>query len=229
MSDNSPVPEWFGRTEEERRAAAHTKARGLGCALVAVLMLAGAGGYWALQSQARVDKLEQELARAREREAALGQRNAAEGAGAQPLPAAPADPTLEPGALELEEATPEEPAPEEPPGAGALEIADGAPQSETEVPSKLPASTVREAIKELRPTLRSCYQSALNKTPDAEGTVRVRMTVKPDGRVETVKSGVTGSLPDSVAQCISAKVKATRFPKSGGTTTIAFPVVFASQ
>ena len=66
--------------------------------------------------------------------------------------------------------------------------------------------------KRARPKLKECYATGKKKDPTLEGTVRIKMTIDPKGKIKTVKV-VEKTLPDVVADCMLKVVKATPFPE----------------
>jgi hypothetical protein len=205
MSDNSPVPEWFGRNEEERRAAKSARRRGLGCGLLVFFALLAAGaGYWAFDSHARANRLERDLAAARAREAARS----------TPPAVQPGDPLLP-----VEPTIPAE----DPAEAGA---SDDEP---VESGVALDASSVRQVIRSLSPAFRKCFDDALAEDPRSDGSLRVTVHIAPTGDVSSVETTRSGNLSPAVGSCVAAKVRGAKFPASGAPTSVSFPVTFAAQ
>jgi hypothetical protein len=205
MSDNSPVPEWFGRTEEERRAATTSRTRTLGCGLLVFFALLAAGaGYWAFDSRARADRLERDLAEARQR--AKEARD--------PLPAAP-PPVPEP---EVAPSPVEEPPEEEAP---VGEPADSG--------AALDARSAQQVIRSLSPAFRKCFNDALAEDPNSDGRLNVKVRIAPTGDVSSVETTQSGHLSPAVGNCVAAKVRGAKFPASGAPTSLDFPVTFVAQ
>jgi TonB family protein len=86
-------------------------------------------------------------------------------------------------------------------------------------------SEVDRVIATSRPRFRSCYNTALNSDPGAEGTVKLAISIDATGAVSAVKV-VSSTAPAAVASCVTAAVKSLQFkpPKSAGTVTV--PLVF---
>lgn len=66
--------------------------------------------------------------------------------------------------------------------------------------------------KRARPKLKECYAVAKKKSPNLEGTVKIKITVDVKGKIKSTKV-VEKTLPDSVADCMLKVVKATPFPE----------------
>ena len=69
------------------------------------------------------------------------------------------------------------------------------------------------------------------RTPDAPSTARVSVTISmnPSGAVDNVTTSGDPKGYPNLAHCIESKVRAWRFPRSGGATTAQVPFVFAAQ
>jgi len=212
MSDNSPVPEWFGRTEEERRAA--TGRRGLGCGLLVLFALLAAGAsYWAIDSHARASRLERDLAAAKQRE-----QDARE---AVQKSSVVTEPTPSPEPVPVE---PEEPTPVAPPT-----VEEMPPEQPADSGTTLDARSVQQVIRSLSPDFRKCFNDALAKDPSSEGRLQVTVRIAPTGGVTSAETKQSGHLSPAVGRCVAAKVRQAKFPASGAPTTVTFPVTFAAQ
>jgi hypothetical protein len=79
---------------------------------------------------------------------------------------------------------------------------------------------------------RGCWQPALmSRAKDAPSTARVTVSigVAPNGSVTSVTSSGDPRGYPGLASCITTRVRAWRFPVSGGSTTVNVPFVFAAQ
>ena len=76
--------------------------------------------------------------------------------------------------------------------------------------------------------IRHCYEQLLQRSPSAQGKVKVRFVVKPNGRVGSAK--ITKSdIRDMVLRgCVTGKVKRWKFPspRGGQPVTVNYPFVF---
>ena len=81
--------------------------------------------------------------------------------------------------------------------------------------------------KRARPKLKDCYATAKKKDPNLEGTVKIKMTVDVKGKIKSVKV-IEKTLPDPVANCMLAVVKATPFPEveKCWDSTLTIPMTF---
>src|SRR6185503_19207590 len=72
-------------------------------------------------------------------------------------------------------------------------------------------------------------QRGLNENPEAQGTVRLLISVGPSGAVSSVTVVPSGNLPASVIACVQARARAAVFDPPEGSPTIQVPVTFVSQ
>jgi TonB family protein len=87
----------------------------------------------------------------------------------------------------------------------------------------------RRVIRAHHGELRSCYQAALEHTPDARGRLSVSFTIDAQGSV-TDASIVDDTVGDaSMRACILTAIQSWRFPEArdGASITITYPFVFA--
>jgi hypothetical protein len=89
----------------------------------------------------------------------------------------------------------------------------------------LSSEAVSKVVLRGRKNLQRCYETAARGSGSDE-TVRmdVEMTVAPSGNVASVKTS-GGNLP-GMAQCIQRTVKMWRFPQSGESSPVKFPLLF---
>jgi hypothetical protein len=66
--------------------------------------------------------------------------------------------------------------------------------------------------KRARPKLKECYAAGKKKTPDLEGTVKIKVTVDVKGKIKSTKI-IEKTLPDPVADCMLKVIKTTPFPE----------------
>jgi hypothetical protein len=83
--------------------------------------------------------------------------------------------------------------------------------------------------KRARPKLKDCYAEGKKKTPNLEGTVKIKITVDVKGKIKSTKI-VEKTLPDPVAQCMLKVIKATPFPEVDKCwdATLTIPITFPS-
>ncbi|MBM4363143.1 MAG: AgmX/PglI C-terminal domain-containing protein, partial [Deltaproteobacteria bacterium] len=98
---------------------------------------------------------------------------------------------------------------------------------------QLDGAAISRVISNFTPSVRrGCWQPALEaRTADAPSSARVELTitVAPSGAVENVRSSGDPRGYPRLAACIESKVRSWKFPRSGGSTTVKVPFVFAAQ
>ncbi len=103
--------------------------------------------------------------------------------------------------------------------------ADGAPPAS-------PATGRRDpnfVVASLRPRLRSCFSSLLERSEQAEGSIRFALSLGCAGEVQTI-SAKTEGVDESTIECLFAVVAPAMFgPPAGGHATIQVPVVFKNS
>jgi hypothetical protein len=81
----------------------------------------------------------------------------------------------------------------------------------------------------MRAGFRNCYNRELAQNPDAQGSIRLSITVGPGGEVQNVQASASGNLGSAVA-CVRARAQAAQFdPPKGGNAVIQVPVTFVKQ
>ena len=81
-------------------------------------------------------------------------------------------------------------------------------------------------VASLRPRLRSCFASWLDRRAEAEGSIRFALELGCAGEVQTISAKAEG-VDESTVQCLFAVVAPATFaPPAGGHATIHVPVVF---
>lgn len=91
-------------------------------------------------------------------------------------------------------------------------------------------SGASRVVARMRAGFRACYNRGLASDPDLSGKISLKIAVGPGGQVLSVKASTTGSLPDSVVECVKARAKSARFaPPQGGRAVVQVPVSFVKQ
>lgn len=217
MSQNSPVPEWFGQAEAEPRQGGVATKRGLGCGASTLLVLLVVGAVsWAVTAELRVDQVEARLQRMQTEEAErrVGQARAP----GPEQPAATPPPVLEPAValpVPSTQVTAEEVA--------AAPSAEVAP-----LPGQRTAADIRKEMSRLRPAFRRCYDVVLEAHPTAAGRITLKLVIAPRGTVTSASTSVTGDLPPSVATCVAQVARTARFSPASDPTNVTFPIAFQS-
>lgn len=142
-------------------------------------------------------------------------------AAAVPGPAPVPAPVPAPAPAPVREPAPPPAAP--PPAGEVLEAEDPVPGS-----GDIDREAIKKVIRARTAQVRACYESALRKQPDLEGSVRVGWGIRPDGRVEDARiEGGTLSSPD-LASCLLARVASWRFPavRAAAPIRVVYPFVF---
>ncbi|MCA9599526.1 MAG: AgmX/PglI C-terminal domain-containing protein [Myxococcales bacterium] len=79
----------------------------------------------------------------------------------------------------------------------------------------------------MRAGFRRCYNLGLLDHPDAQGTVRLSITVGPGGEVRGVSASPSGNLPSSVVACVRSRASVATFDAPvGGSAVVNVPVSF---
>ena len=212
MSENSPVPDWFGRAEHSE--AGGTAARASGCALwvqVIVFAIAALAVAAALQQHDRAKLLANKLEQAERREAETRSELERERQNAL-LPTTAAPPV----------ATTVAPEPTAAPSPAVPEPANPDPATGS-------AGELNKVMQRSRAAFRRCYDVALAKNPGAQGKLVLRISIAPSGEVTSAQTNVTGSLPASVAACASQVARSLKFPEASGPAVVTYPMNFESQ
>ena len=119
--------------------------------------------------------------------------------------------TAAPGVAEGPAPPPSVPTPEPPNSAGSLS-----------------ADQIRAVVTANRSSVLECYGE--HATPQT-ATVRIDVdaSIAPDGAVTRASAEGGGDATLAMRQCIEERVRAWRFPPSGGTTSVSFPFVFTGS
>jgi outer membrane biosynthesis protein TonB len=91
-------------------------------------------------------------------------------------------------------------------------------------------SDASRVVAQMRAGFRSCYNRGLAENPDIEGKIALSIKVGPTGQVSSVSATKTGSIPDSVLECVKARASSASFsPPQGGAAVVQVPVSFVKQ
>ncbi|HVY47506.1 MAG TPA: AgmX/PglI C-terminal domain-containing protein [Minicystis sp.] len=89
-------------------------------------------------------------------------------------------------------------------------------------------SEVREIVRGSRKDQRACYAALLERRPDAQGTLTLKLAVLPDGSVDDASSEATAGVRDAdFARCMEDAAKKLVFPATHGRGNVTFPVRLA--
>jgi hypothetical protein len=105
------------------------------------------------------------------------------------------------------------------------------PTPGTSKPTPSPGNVANAAqrVVEMRKDFRACYQRALAKDAELQGSVRLSITVGADGRV-TESRGTAFGLPVETVDCVLTRAASTQFDAPvGGKAVIAVPVTFVKE
>ncbi len=119
----------------------------------------------------------------------------------------------------------------------AAALAAAVPEAGREAPTKpdefrgvIKKEDIRKTIKELRPGIGACYESALKLDPSLGGKIRITFEIEArDGYGKVVSGEVTDSELRSpfFEACVLEKVVAAKFPEPrGGKTKVVYPFSF---
>jgi hypothetical protein len=90
-------------------------------------------------------------------------------------------------------------------------------------------SNASRVVAGMRAGFRNCYNRELAQNPDAQGSIRLSITVGPGGEVQNVQAAPSGNLGSAVA-CVQARARSAQFdPPKGGSAVIQVPVTFVKQ
>ena len=111
---------------------------------------------------------------------------------------------------------------------GASRANVSVPASDPVISGGLSQQEVQRVIRANLNQIRHCYESLLQRSPSAQGKIKVKFVVNPGGRVGSA-SIVSSSISDSVMRgCVTGKVKRWKFPapRGGKPVTVNYPFVF---
>ena len=101
------------------------------------------------------------------------------------------------------------------------------PRPGSELPDKLSASQINEAVLTQVDSLRRCVSDQKARDPDASGTLKMRWLILGDGGVRDVKCLTPEYASGPFATCIAGVVKSIRFPRSATKgQEVTFPFTF---
>ena len=90
------------------------------------------------------------------------------------------------------------------------------PFGEPQIIGVLKAEDVARAVVDATPAMNDCYRKGLERKPDLEGKLAVKMKITPDGKVSGL-APADQTLPDKdTAMCIIQVLKGMEFPKNPG-------------
>jgi len=94
-----------------------------------------------------------------------------------------------------------------------------------ELDAGLSSSEIQVVMRGARKQMRGCYESLLARSPDATGKLVFSYSIGPDGKVSDARldDGTTLSEPE-FQRCMLGVVGELRYPASGKTTTVKYPV-----
>jgi hypothetical protein len=82
----------------------------------------------------------------------------------------------------------------------------------------------------LRPGFHACYQRALDKYPDAQGSVRLVLHVGSNGEVSNVDASPSGNMPGELVSCLVRRAGFAQFSApEGGSAAVVVPVTVKKQ
>ena len=91
-------------------------------------------------------------------------------------------------------------------------------------------SDASRVVAQMRAGFRACYNRGLSENPDIEGKIQLSIKVGPTGQVSSVAATKTGSLPESVVECVKARANSANFSApQGGAAVVQVPVSFVKQ
>jgi outer membrane biosynthesis protein TonB len=91
-------------------------------------------------------------------------------------------------------------------------------------------SDASRVVAQMRAGFRACYNRGLAENPDIEGKIQLSIKVGPTGQVTSVAATKTGSLPESVVECVKARANSANFSApQGGAAVVQVPVSFVKQ
>jgi hypothetical protein len=102
-----------------------------------------------------------------------------------------------------------------------------APARSMKVRGSLSKEAIAAVVKKHLAEIQYCYEKNLLLNPNLSGKVVMEWTIALNGSVSLVKTGQNTMNTPAVAMCISAKIKAWKFPEpKGGTVEVTYPFMF---
>jgi outer membrane protein OmpA-like peptidoglycan-associated protein len=121
---------------------------------------------------------------------------------------------------------PPSPPPPPPPPPGGVVPRAAEPEPTTEGAHDGPVIQAIVWRSPARAAVRRCYEMELLGAPDLAGTVTIRMEIGPDGAVGAVAASANTTGSEALARCVEEAVRAMRFPRSDGVTSVTYPFRF---
>lgn len=118
----------------------------------------------------------------------------------------------------------------------AADVADasaeaGGPSPGTQAGPSLTKEEIREAVRARFPQIRDCYNRALARDVNCQGTVKVQFVISPDGTVaQAVVASLEGDVDDTeLHSCLLDEVKllVVSSSREGGRTIVTYPFKFS--
>jgi hypothetical protein len=89
----------------------------------------------------------------------------------------------------------------------------------------LSVAQLSEVVAREQPTLESCYQAGLDRTPyDHEFRIQAKLSIRRDGTVEKVELDQGGL--QGLGPCLEKTIRTWRFPQAEDDTLASLPIVF---
>jgi TonB family protein len=120
------------------------------------------------------------------------------------------------------------------PGAGRSEpetagVAPTASGSARAAKGKIEPAEIQAIVRKAFKDFRGCYESALQRDPKAQGTVRIAFVIGPDGRVASAKVHDSTMADPQVGECLVPRFAALQFPAPRGgdrSVDVVYPIKF---
>lgn len=90
----------------------------------------------------------------------------------------------------------------------------------------LERETIRRIVLESLAPVRRCYEREVAVRPDAEGRLRVRFAIDPDGSVSSAEAMEDELGSATLTTCVRYEVRRWRFPRHVGVFIVEYPFVF---
>jgi hypothetical protein len=98
--------------------------------------------------------------------------------------------------------------------------------------TQLTAGEINGVVAQNQPLIRrKCWQPAIDARSGGGPSARVSATIMigPSGAVESASAGGAEKDYPGLSSCIAGRLRAWKFPPSGGRTPVSIPFVFAAQ
>jgi hypothetical protein len=80
----------------------------------------------------------------------------------------------------------------------------------------LPATDLGKTLLQINPALTQCYASALDKKPELDGKLAMKIKIDPNGKVVGAQPAEVSALDRGVADCFAQVLKGSEMPKNPG-------------